>query len=213
MRCSEYRPIMPRRLFAFSTHFTKRFSMFDYAKTFETGLSYQDFLVKYGTPEQQRRWEGVHADVRLSEAQQLLLKSFKRKMPVIVLAGAWCGDCVNQCPIFDHFSTAASVLDIRFFDRDENPALAAEVSVCGAARVPAVLFLSEDWFRCGLYGDRTISKYRQMTADFDGAACPTGIGSPERSLLDAVVQEWLTEFERVQLMLRTSARLRKLHGD
>lgn len=187
--------------------------MLNYAQVFETGLSYRDFLTKYGTPDQQQRWAGIHADVRLSDAQRQLLASFKRKMPVFVLAGAWCGDCVNQCPIFDHFATASSVLDIRFFDRDANPELAADMSVCGAARVPAVLFFSEDWFRCGLYGDRTLSKYRQMTADFAGAACSTGIGSLERSLLDAVVQEWLNEFERIQLMLRTSARLRKLHGD
>ena len=187
--------------------------MLDYAKVFETGLSYNDFLAKYGTPEHQRRWAGIHAEVRLSDAQRQLLADFKRKMPVIVLAGAWCGDCVNQCPIFDHFASASSVLDIRFFDRDANPDLAAEMSVCGAARVPAMLFLSEDWFRCGLYGDRTLSKYRQMTADFSGATCPTGIGSPEQTLLNAVVQEWLNEFERIQLMLRTSARLRKLHND
>ena len=83
----------------------------------------------------------------------------------------------------------------------------------GAARVPSVVFLSEDGHVCGRYGDRTLSKYRQMTADFAGAACPTGLGSPERTLLDAVVQEWLNEFQRIQLMLRTSARLRKLHND
>ena len=29
-------------------------------------------------------------------------------MKVIVLAGAWCGDCVNQCPILDHFAAATA---------------------------------------------------------------------------------------------------------
>lgn len=187
--------------------------MLDFAHVFESGLRYRDFLAKYGNPEQQQRWQGVHSEVRLSETQRQLLGSFKRRMPTIVLAGTWCGDCVNQCPIFDHFAAASSCIDIRYFDRDANPELAAELSICGAARVPAVLFLSEDWFRCGLYGDRTLSKYRQIAADFAGAACPTGIGSPERTLLDAVTQEWLNEFERIQLLLRTSARLRKLHGD
>ena len=187
--------------------------MLDYAKVFETGLSYADFLAKFGTPEQQRRWEGVHADVRLSEVQRQLLGSFKRKMPVMVLAGTWCGDCVNQCPIFDHFASASNCLDIRYFDRDASPELASDMSVCGAARVPAVLFLSEDGFRCGQFGDRTLSKYRDMASSLDGAACPTGLVPPGRSLLDAVTQDWLNEFERIQLMLRTSGRLRTLHGD
>lgn len=187
--------------------------MLDYAKVFENGLSYSNFLAKFGTPEQQQRWAGLHAEVRLSDAQRQLLAGFKRKMPVIVLAGAWCGDCVNQCPIFDHFAAATNCIDLRFFDRDASPELAAELSVCGAARVPAVLFLSEDWFRCSQYGDRTLSKYRQIATEFTGPACSLGVGSPERTLLDNVVQEWLNEFERVQLMLRTSGRLRKLHGD
>ena len=36
---------------------------------------------------------------------------------------------------------------------------------------------------------------------------------PEQNLLDAVTQDWLDEFERAQLILRTSARLRQKHGD
>ena len=45
-------------------------------------------------------------------------------------------------------------------------------------RVPVVVFLSEDGFEVGRYGDRTLSKYRQVVASQAGAACPTGIGSP-----------------------------------
>lgn len=190
----------------------ERCEMLNFAQVFETGLGYSDFLAKYASPDQKSRWDGIHASVRLTDSQRQLLASFTRRMPTIVLAGTWCGDCVNQCPIFGHFASATNCLDIRYFDRDANPDLAAELSICGAARVPTVLFLSEDWFRCGLFGDRTLAKYRQMAADCAGAACPTGFGSPQ-SLLDTVVQEWLNEFERVQLMLRTSARLRKLHGD
>jgi hypothetical protein len=52
-----------------------------------------------------------------------------------------------------------------------------------------------------------------MAADQLGPACPTGIVPPGGDLLGRVVQEWLDQFERVQLMLRTSARLRERHGD
>jgi len=58
-----------------------------------------------------------------------------------------------------------------------------------------------------------LSKYREMAAALTGAACPTGIVLPGLSQLEAVVQDWLDEFERIQCMLRTSARLRKLHGE
>ena len=186
----------------------------NYAAEFENGLSYSDFLTAHGTEEQRQRWADVHDQVNLTSAQQELLSSFVRKMKVLVVAGAWCGDCVNQCPIFDHFVAASNgTIDLRFFDRDKHPALADALSTCGGQRVPSALFLSEDNFVCGRYGDRTLSKYRNMAETQLGAACPTGIGGADQSLLDQVTQEWLNEFERIQLMLRLSGRLRKLHND
>jgi thiol-disulfide isomerase/thioredoxin len=185
----------------------------DYAAKFDHGLKYADFLSKYGNDEQQARWNGFHMTVELTDAQKELLDSFKREMKIMVVAGAWCGDCVNQCPIFDHFESNSSAIRIRYFDRDDNPELADDLSMCGGRRVPSVLFLSEDGLPCGRYGDRTLSKYRDMAATQLGAACPTGIGLPDKSLTERVVQDWLDEFERIQLMLRTSARLREIHGD
>lgn len=187
--------------------------MLDYGAKFETGLGYHEFLAKYGTDEQRRRWEAVHEKVALTSAQRELLAGFKRDMKVLCLAGAWCGDCVNQCPILDHFSIATSKIQLRYFDRDANTDLGEALSICGGARVPAVLFLSEDAAQVAWFGDRTLSKYRRMAQEQLGAACPTGIAPDEQSLLNAVTQEWLNEFERVHLLLRMSPRLRKLHGD
>ncbi len=184
----------------------------DYASKFSQGLAYSDFLAKHGTPEQRDRWNDFHASLSLTSEQQRLLGSFVRQMQVLVMAGTWCGDCVNQCPIFEHFAAASDRLHIRYFDRDAQPDLAEALMTCGAARVPAVVFLSEDGQFCGRYGDRTLSKYRQMASTLVGAACPTGIAEP-KSLTSLVIQEWLDEFERIQWMLRTSARLRELHGD
>jgi len=185
----------------------------DFAAHFETGLTYDQFLQAHGTTEHQDRWKSVFDQVQLNEAQQLLLSGFKRDMKVICVAGAWCGDCVNQCPIFAQFAAVTPRIQLRFFDRDVHHELAKELAVCGAPRVPAILFLSEDNFPCGRYGDRTLSKYRQVVADLEGTSCPTGIIGPRSTLLDSVVQDWLDEFERIQLTLRTSGRLRQLHGD
>jgi thiol-disulfide isomerase/thioredoxin len=186
----------------------------DFAAKFPTGLPYEDFLATYGNEDQRGRWAAFHASIKLTPAQHDLLAGFRREMQVLCLAGAWCGDCVNQCPIFDHFSQACPRIKIRYFDRDANPDLAAALSICGGARVPVVVFLSEDGQQVGWYGDRTLSKYRQMAADQPGPACPSGLTTAAGGgLTAAVVQDWLNEFERVQLILRTSARLRKLHND
>jgi hypothetical protein len=187
--------------------------MFDYAARFDQGLKYADFLAKHGTEEHRRRWAGVYDAVQLRPAQCELLAGFKRQMKILCLAGAWCGDCVNQCPIFERFAAVTTTLGIRYFDRDAHADMAAELKICGGARIPVIVFLSEDGQQVGWYGDRTLAKYRQLARDQLGPSCPTGIGGPDRDLLAAVTQDWLNEFERVQLLLRLSSRLRQLHGD
>jgi thiol-disulfide isomerase/thioredoxin len=184
----------------------------DFAACWEAGLAYTEFLDRYATPEHRRRWDDVYAQVELSDAQRQLLQSFRRELRLLVLAGAWCGDCINQCPIFEHFAQAADCLQVRYCDRDAHGQLQQALSLCGGARVPVVVFLNEDGQFCGLYGDRTLATYRALAARQLGPACPTGIGV-DVPLLQAVVQDWLDEVERVQLMLRLSPRLRQKHGD
>jgi len=134
----------------------------DYEKKFDAGLQYEDFLQRHGSEQHRDRWAGIHRQVTLSPPQAELLAGFVRDMKVMVLAGAWCGDCANQCPIFDHFAAATPKIQLRFYDRDEHPDLGEVLTTCGAHRVPSVLFLSEDNHVCGRYGDRTLSKYRDM---------------------------------------------------
>ena len=185
----------------------------NFAEKFAEGLTYEDFLQTHGSEQHRSRWAALHEQVQLSTSQTELLAGFVREMKVMVFAGAWCGDCVNQCPIFDHFSQASPKIITRYFDRDAHPDLGDVLSTCGAHRVPAVLFLSEDHYVCGRYGDRTLAKYRSMAQQQLGNACPTGIGGENERLLEQVIQEWLDQFERIQLMLRLSGRLRSLHGD
>lgn len=180
---------------------------------FAAALPYRDFLDRHANPDQRGRWDAFHARVALTPAQKALLTGFVRKMPVLVLAGAWCGDCVNQCPIFDHFAACSPTLDIRFLDRDAKPDIAAHLKVCGGQRVPTVMFLSEDFTPILSYGDKTLSAYRAAAAMQLGQSCSSGAVPPPADAVAAVVADWLEQFERVQLILRLSGRLRQLHGD
>jgi thiol-disulfide isomerase/thioredoxin len=182
----------------------------DFGAKFSAGLTYDEFLSQYANPSDRARWDDFRSHLSLTDAQQQLLSSFVREMQVLVMAGAWCGDCVNQCPIFDCFAEATDKIQVRYFDRDDHADLAAALLTCGAPRVPAVVFLAEDGAFCGRSGDRTLSKYRKLVSMLAGAACSTGV--PD-DLTASVVQDWLDEFERIQWMLRTSGRLREKHGD
>lgn len=185
----------------------------DLAAKWEAGLTLPAFLDKFATDEHRRRWQLSSERLTLTADQKALLRGFTRRMKVFVLAGAWCGDCISQCPLFTLVEAVCDLVEFRYFDRDTHPDLASLVQICGAARVPAVLFASEDNFPCGLYGDRTLAKYRTLVSTLSGSACPTGLVADEATLTAAVVQEWIDQIERIQWMLRTSGRLRKLHND
>jgi ferredoxin len=285
---------------------------FDFQTVFGRALPYGQYLERYATPDQRTRWAGVYEAARLTDEQLAIIASFRRKMYVLCMAGAWCGDCVNACPMFQRVAEARpDLIDLRFVNRAQqfdptrtggaalprpgtaddpedirsrpmgkilvkwgiitperidkalltqeerkaqglnvrigdvlteagaitaeqrdralaaqggyesveswDVAVAKELMICGAPRVPMLVFLSEDWMECERYGERTLATYRekarkQLTA-MQGASCPTGLFLPPAELLAANLAEWLGHFERVQWMLLTSPRLMKLNGE
>jgi hypothetical protein len=188
-------------------------SKINWSIIFADALPYELFLDRNANVSQRARWDAMHARFELSGEQRECLAGFVRRMPVLCLAGAWCGDCINQCPVFTHFARVSSRIDLRFLDRDVNPVVRDLLSVNGGYRVPIVVFLSEDWFEVARYGERTLSTYRRMALEQLGPACPTGIIAPTTEAANAIVADWLAEFERAQLILRLSPRLRITHGD
>ena len=185
---------------------------------YSSGVSYDDYLAKYANDNQKQRWAAKRESIVLHEAHQKLLADFKRKMHVLCMAGAWCGDCVDQCPMFPVLEEASSNIEVRFVDRDDcDDGLKEWIKVCGGNRVPVVVFLNEDFQPTGTYGDRTLAKYRHMVENLTGAACSTGISMAPQGgmdpLTESVLHEWVGQFERNQWIMRTSTRLREKHGD
>lgn len=183
------------------------------AQKFSHALLFDDYLAT-GTDEHRRRWKQAYDSVHLAPEQLLLLASFLRQMNVLVISGTWCGDCVQQVPLLQHIarSNPQKIL-IRYLDRDANRDLAGQVRMNGGDRVPAVIFMSEDFEFCGLAGDRNLARYRAIAHRQFGTACATGIVPPDQDEISQTLQDWINDFERIQLMLRLSSRLREKHGD
>jgi hypothetical protein len=178
----------------------------DWSTIFAEALPYPAFLDKYAKPAQRPRWDAMHGRVSLRDDEIALLRGF-------VLNGAWCGDCINQVPIFDHFARACPAIELRLLDRDARDDVRSALAINGGHRVPVVVFLSEDFQEVARYGERTLSRYRALAIQQLGPACPTGLVAPDADETRAVTREWLGEFERAQLLLRLSPRLRERHGD
>lgn len=183
------------------------------SQKFSSALPYPKYVLT-GTDEQQRRWKQVYDLARLTDAQKQLVGGFVREMKVLVVSGIWCGDCVQQCPLQQRIAEGnAGKIDLRILDRDQNRDLAEQVRINAGDRVPVAIFMAEDFELCGVFGDRTVSRYRALARKQLGASCPIGVAPPDLDEMGATLQDWVDEFERIALMLRLSGRLRIKHGD
>ena len=158
------------------------------------------------------KWEAMAGRIALGDEQRQRAATFVRNMPVLCLSGIWCGDCVRQGPILEAIAAASAGLDLRFVERVED-ALAEELRINGALKVPVVVLLSEDFYEVARIGDRMLSTYRkkaqrELGADLRGRPGPAGgrrVGGRDRRVLN--------EFERAQWILRLSPLLRQRYGD
>jgi hypothetical protein len=103
-------------------------------------------------------------------------------------------------------------VQLRVADRDANAGLRDELRIMGAMRVPVTVFLTEDFFEIGRFGDRTLTSYRKMAASSLPGTAPTSHTSQQDEWASEL-SEWVDIFERVLLMARLSPLLRKRHGD
>jgi thiol-disulfide isomerase/thioredoxin len=183
------------------------------SEQFAAGLDYASYLAT-GTAEQQRRWTQFYDLASLTDSQKQLIGGFVRKMHVLIVSGIWCGDCVQQCPLLQRIAEAVpNAISLKLVDRDVHKELSSQLKTNAGDRVPVVIFLAEDFELCGVYGDRSLNRYRALAAKQLGPSCPIGVVPPDAGEVIATTADWVGEFERIQLMLRLSARLRQKHGD
>lgn len=180
---------------------------------FQSGHPFAAYVAT-GTPDQQSKWRDFHGKVKLTGDQHSLLASFTRPVNILIVSGTWCGDCVQQVPMFDHIERAnPGKLTLRIVDRDKNPDLAESLKICSGFRVPTVIYLNEDFDFCAMMGDRSLARYRAMAAAKLGASCPLPGAPVPPDEIAATLQDWINETERVQLMLRLSPKLRQRYAD
>ncbi|MCH8824668.1 MAG: thioredoxin family protein [Planctomycetes bacterium] len=183
--------------------------------SFDKGLDYDRF-VALGEPQGHRPpWDDRYSLLELTSEQDALVKSFTREMNVLCLTGTWCGDCALQGSAMVRIAQAnPEKIHLRYVLRcDEFADLVVKAQINAGFRVPITWFMAEDFETVAVIGDRTLSRYRSIAAS---QLAPGGVlitaPKPENPVRE-VLAEVLDEFERCQLILRTSARLRQKHGD
>ncbi len=184
------------------------------AGKFNEALPYGKF-VALGDPEGHRPpWEQRYSQLHLTSGQNDLVKSFTRKMHVLCLTGTWCGDCALQGSAMERIAEAnPENIDLRFLLRsDAHASLIVKATINQGFRVPVTWFMAEDFEPVAWFGDRTLSRYRSMARKALGELANV-VTLPPEDPVHEVLHEVLDEFERVQLLLRLSTRLRASHND
>ncbi len=159
------------------------------------------------------KWQRYFKLIDLETTQKELIKSFKRKLNILVLSGIWCGDCQRQGPMLKAIADSCELINLRFIESRDNPELQDELRINGAEKVPVVVFLSEDFFEIQRFGDRHLSVYKRLIKEQSAAYCETGFGAPEETYLKEELKEWIDTFERVQHLLYMSPFLRKKYNN
>lgn len=183
-----------------------------WAGEFRKALTYEEYLGRSET-RHRAKWYKMAEQITLPGPKKETVRAFTRKMPVLVLSGVWCGDCVRQGPMLKRIASANPSIDLRFVERVDGAQLTDELRINGAMKVPVAVFLSEDHYEIGRFGDRLLTAYRRMAATQLGPACDTGLVAPPEDELQAEISEWVDIFERMHLILRLAPLLRERYED
>lgn len=175
------------------------------AAAFEVASSYEDYLA--ASPNHAPAWHDMASQITLLPAHHTLLESFVRPMRILMVSGAWCGDCVRQGPAIAMIANACDAIDLRWIDRDHEASPIAHMKVNLGMRVPVAAFMAEDSGLVSIFGDRTLTCYRWMLAKKTGATCPVPGAPIPDDVLAGMTQDWVDECERVQCLLQLSPRL------
>jgi thiol-disulfide isomerase/thioredoxin len=192
-----------------------------FQRVFAAALAWPAYLAS-ARDHERPGWERAWQRTVLSDPQHRMLHSLTRRINVLVISGTWCGDCVRQCPILARAQEAhpaapddprAPGLDVRFIDRESDPEFGRPFMICGGRRVPVAIFLNEEFEFVSMLGDKTLSRLRRLASQELGAHCPLPGADVSGDETAEVIRDWLTEIERVGLLLRLSPKLREVHGD
>jgi hypothetical protein len=182
---------------------------------FRAAMTYAEFVAS-GEPEGHRPpWDERYGRLALKPAQDALVQSFTRSMNVLCLTGTWCGDCALQGSAMARIAEAnPDKIDLKFLPRQEDHAdLIVKAPINAGFRVPVTWFMAEDFEPAVVFGDRTLSRYRAMARKQLPPEQANVLAPAPEDPVREVLHEVLDMFERVQLLLRLSPRLREKHGD
>ena len=193
-----------------SVYYDKRSEF--WRKYWREAKPYDQYLAEHDDSYTERWYETMERLSELEPEQVKNLQGYNREINILMYSGVWCGDCSRQGPMLKKIKNAIGKdANIRVIDREKREELQDELRIVGAVRAPMVVFLSEDFWEIGTFGDRMLNVYRAKAAREIGRDFNAGILSPN-SLMNEM-SEWVNIVERMLIMLQLSPPLRRRYND
>jgi hypothetical protein len=165
---------------------------------FNQGMNYDEF--KAWMTRNRDRIEGYERNVEIPPEDLAVFKDLPRPLDVLAIGSDWCYDVLTNLPVLARLARESGNLNLRIFDRDENPDLRDQFMNGPYQSIPVFVFFDEDFNEIGHWIERPKS-VTQLRADKRREVYATNpaFGSP-----DAPVDQ-LPETTRAELQQATSA--------
>ena len=108
-----------------------------------TGTDQSDALVEYTylNDRRMKRWDKT---AKVSDAANIKIANFDKKITWLVISESWCGDAAHIMPIINKVAELNSNIDYKVVLRDENEALMDQFLTNGGKSIPKLIMLDTE---------------------------------------------------------------------
>ena len=165
---------------------------------FNQGMTYDEF--KNWMSRNRDRIEGYESKVQINPDDLAFFKNLRSPLDVLAVGADWCYDVLTNLPVLARLAQESGKLNVRVFERDENPDIRDQYLNGPYQSIPVFVFFDENFQEIGHWIERPKS-VTQLRAQKRREVYST---NPEFGSPDAPVDQ-LPEDVRAKLQAATNA--------
>lgn len=124
----------------------------DWHGVFDSGTAWPAWLREAQDDDAVRRMEEIRAQVYVEPHEEALLAGVRRRVRVVAIAEAWCGDVQRHAPVLQRLADLAPNVEVRYIRRAQHPDVFVRFLTNGGEAIPKFVFLSAEFVECGNWG-------------------------------------------------------------
>lgn len=119
---------------------------------FNQGMTYEQF--KASMTRNRDRLESNQGGVQLNPADVSAIKNLPKPIDVLVLGADWCYDVLTNLPVLAQLAEATGRLNLRIFERDQNPDVMSQYLNGEYQSIPVFAFFDAEFNELGRWVER-----------------------------------------------------------